>query len=173
MNKNERVFIVAILALIFVVISVDLVNDALVGVPWWHLLAEGFVAFVAILSAFYLVRGSYRLKHSLQSEQEKSSQLKCEAEKWRITAKRYIEGLSQAIDEQLTSWGLSVSEKEVALLLLKGFSLKEIASIRNTAEKTARTQSIAIYSKTGLNGRSGLAAFFLEDLFSPSEIKPT
>jgi len=48
-------------------------------------------------------------------------------------------------------------------------SLKEIAEIRNTAEKTARVQSMAVYSKSGLGGRSELSAFFLEDLLVPLE----
>lgn len=42
-----------------------------------------------------------------------------------------------------------------------------IAQLRNTAEKTVRSQSVAIYSKSGLAGRSELAAFFLEDLLGP------
>ena len=74
----------------------------------------------------------------------------------------------QTIDAQLSNWNLSVSEKEVAFLLLKGMSLKELAEIRKTTEKTARAQSIAIYSKAGLAGRSELSAFFLEDLLPPS-----
>ncbi len=71
------------------------------------------------------------------------------------------------IDRQLTKWGLTASEKEIALLLLKGLSLKEIASIRETSERTVRTQSLAIYQKAGINGRAELAAFFLEDLLVP------
>ena len=73
----------------------------------------------------------------------------------------------RAIDEQLDKWGLTSAEKEVAFLLLKGLSSKEIAHIRNTAEKTARVQSMAIYSKSGLANRSELSAFFLEDLLVP------
>jgi DNA-binding CsgD family transcriptional regulator len=68
---------------------------------------------------------------------------------------------------------LTVSEKEVAFLLLKGLSLKEIAAIRETSEKTARAQSTAIYEKSGLAGRSELAAFFLEDLLAPSAKYPS
>ncbi|MCB0331312.1 MAG: helix-turn-helix transcriptional regulator, partial [Bdellovibrionales bacterium] len=72
--------------------------------------------------------------------------------------------------EQLSTWKLTEAEKEVAFLLLKGMSLKEIAGIRETTEKTARVQSMAIYAKAGLSGRSELAAFFLEDLLIPGEI---
>jgi DNA-binding NarL/FixJ family response regulator len=81
-----------------------------------------------------------------------------------------VDGLSKAIDQQLSKWKLSAAEKEVAFLLLKGLSLKEIAEVRNTSEKTARVQSIAVYSKSNLSGRSELSAFFLEDLLVPSNI---
>jgi len=54
----------------------------------------------------------------------------------------------------LQSWKLTSSEKEVAFLLLKGLSLKEVAEVRNTSEKTARAQSTSIYNKAGLSGRS-------------------
>ncbi len=80
-------------------------------------------------------------------------------------------GLSSAIDAQLTKWRLTVAEKEVAFLLLKGLSLKEVVSVRGTSEKTARVQTIAVYAKSGLSGRSELSAFFLEDLLLPSTEK--
>lgn len=60
-------------------------------------------------------------------------------------------------------------EKEVAFLLLKGLSLKEIAEVRQTVEKTARLQATAVYEKSGLAGRSELSAFFLEDLLPPQD----
>ena len=90
-----------------------------------------------------------------------------ENEKWKEQSRKFLDGLSLAIDHQLSEWKLTVSEKEVAFLLLKGLSLKEIATARNTSEKTARAQSIAIYAKAGVSGRSELSAFFLEDLLVP------
>lgn len=87
-----------------------------------------------------------------------------EAEEWRREAGNLIAGLSQAIDHQLERWGLSAAEKEVALLLLKGLSHKEIAGIRGVNEATVRQQAAALYRKAGLEGRHDLAAFFLEDL---------
>lgn len=169
MSKRERIFITAILAFIVAVMAADLVTDSSEGVIWWHLIAEAFVALFALLGIFFLLRGSLALKHSLVEERKINTQLQAESEKWRAESKRYLEGLSLTIDQQLTSWKLTSSEKEVAFLLLKGLSLKEIANIRNTTEKTARTQSISIYSKAGLSGRSELAAFFLEDLLPPVE----
>ncbi len=85
-----------------------------------------------------------------------------------MQSKAYLAGLSSLIEQQLSAWGLSPSEREVAFFLLKGMSLKEIAMLRNTSEKTARVQSTAIYAKSGLGGRSELSAFFLEDLLPAS-----
>ena len=56
----------------------------------------------------------------------------------------------------------------MALLLLKGLSHREIAEARATAETTVRQQALALYRKSGLRGRSDLAAFFLEDLLLPA-----
>jgi DNA-binding NarL/FixJ family response regulator len=57
----------------------------------------------------------------------------------------------------------------VALLLLKGLSHKEVATVRAVSERTVREQARSIYSKTGLTGRAALSAFFLEDLLAPIE----
>jgi DNA-binding CsgD family transcriptional regulator len=156
MNSNERNVIAGILLLIAGLVSFDIYKDSLEGVVVWHVLVEGAVAVLALVGVFYLIRGTFTLKHRLQ-----------DAEAWRADSKKYVEGLSRAIDQQLTKWNLTAAEKEVAFLLLKGLSLKEIADIRQTGEKTARAQSMAIYAKAGLSGRSELSAFFLEDLLVP------
>ncbi len=77
--------------------------------------------------------------------------------------------LSELIQSQLEKWGLSRSEKEIALLLIKGLSLDEIAEVRGTKAKTIRQQASSIYRKAGLAGRHELAAYFLEDLLTPPE----
>jgi len=169
MNNRERWVIITILLGTAFFVGMDLFTDSREGVRWWHLAAEGFVALAALAGVVFLLRGSFALKRSLAAEVLKSSGLQAEAEQWRKQARVHIEGLSQEIERQLTSWKLTISEKEVAFLLLKGLSLKEIAEIRKTSEKTARAQSTAIYEKSGLSGRSELAAFFLEDLLGPSE----
>jgi len=56
-------------------------------------MTEGTGALVALVGVFYLVRGSSSLRHALQNEIEKSDQLQSEAEKWRSTANKYIEGV--------------------------------------------------------------------------------
>ena len=65
-------------------------------------------------------------------------------------------------------WSLTPAERDVALLQLKGLRHKEIADLRKTSERTVRQQALAVYRKSGLNGRNDLAAFFLEDLLLPA-----
>ncbi|MFC1742842.1 PAS domain-containing protein [Candidatus Riflebacteria bacterium] len=92
-----------------------------------------------------------------------------EAEKMKAQAKKYIQGLGEAISIQFKDWGFTRAEKEVGLLLLKGFSFKEIAKLRGTSEKTVRQQALIMYRKSGTEGRADFSAFFLEDLLLPLE----
>ncbi len=164
LSRNERRFLASVMIAIVFFVGVDLLNDSIEGVKFSHLLLELTVALSAGGGFMVLMKDSFRKSHQLVRSREKILESEREVERWRLESQKYIEGLSAAIDSQLSRWSLSPSEKEIALLILKGLSLKEIAVLRNTAEKTVRAQSVSIYSKSGLSGRSELAAFFLEDL---------
>lgn len=167
MSERERFFIAFVLISIVVLVGADLFTDAGGGASWWHLLAEGSIAVVAALGLFLLLRGAILTRLTLTSERREFSSFRRRAEEWKINSQRYLDGLGVAIDDQLAAWELSTSEKDVALLLIKGLSLKEIALARNTSEKTVRAQATSVYQKSSLSGRSELAAFFLEDLLAP------
>lgn len=169
MNRKERGVIAAVLMFITLLVAFDIFTDAKQGVILWHIMVEASVGVLALSGVFYILRGSLALRHQLEEEKIKYSDLEKDAQIWRKESKKFIEGLASAIDHQLSLWNLTLAEKEVAFLLLKGLSLKEIAQVRNTTEKTAKVQSTAIYSKSGLSGRSELSAFFLEDLLVPRE----
>ncbi|MEZ5561069.1 MAG: LuxR C-terminal-related transcriptional regulator [Pseudomonadales bacterium] len=70
---------------------------------------------------------------------------------------------------QFEQWGLSPSESEVALLLVKGLSMREISEARQVKEKTVRQQATSVYAKSGYAGRHELAAHFIEDLLGEPE----
>lgn len=167
MSHKEKWVLVSILSAVFLLVSVDIVSDSKEGVVLWHLVLEGSVGLISLFGIFYILRDSFKTKKSLIETTQKFSAYQKESEAWRAESKKYLDGLSLAIDEQLKKWELTEAEKEVAFLLLKGLSLKEIATVRNTTEKTARVQSTAIYAKAGLSSRSELSAFFLEDLLVP------
>jgi DNA-binding CsgD family transcriptional regulator len=86
----------------------------------------------------------------------------------RVQPKKYVlearEKLGNVVTRQFSEWGLTGSEVEVGWLLLKGLSLKEIAIVRNTQEKTVRQQASSIYKKAGISGRHAFSAWFIEDI---------
>ncbi len=189
-QQRERWFIIVLLAGVFLFVIGDILSDSREQLKGAHLVVElgiGLFSFLGIVF-FYIVSAKARLdladtqsnlsntareleeaRLQLQVSQEQKLKLEKEGEQWRSEAQKFIQGLSASIDRQLHQWALTTAEKEVALLLLKGLSLKEIAFIRGVAEKTIRAQATVIYEKSGLNGRSELAAFFLEDLLSPNQ----
>lgn len=85
-------------------------------------------------------------------------------ENWKQKAADTMKGFSRLISTQFEEWELSKAEKEVALLLLKGLSIKEISCVRGTSPGTTRQQATSLYSKANISSRAELSAFFLEDV---------
>lgn len=107
------------------------------------------------------VAAATRLQGALAAHQ-------AERDAWRAEAASSLEGLRRAIDDRLVAWGLTPTEREVAMLILKGESHKRIAGLTGRSERTVRQHAVTIYNKSGLRGRAELAAFFLQDLVGPS-----
>lgn len=80
-----------------------------------------------------------------------------------------LRDLSDHIERQFQAWGLTAAEREIALLMLKGLRHKDIASLRGTSYGTVRQQALMVYKKSGLDGRTDLAVFFLEKLLQPED----
>jgi DNA-binding CsgD family transcriptional regulator len=74
--------------------------------------------------------------------------------------------MAQIIDSFFDDWQLTPSEKDVGLLILKGFDNEAIAAIRGTAAGTIRAQSTRIYAKAGVDGRAQLFSLLLEELLA-------
>lgn len=162
---------VAVFALVASLAALDLASDSWARTTLAHIALEGLVVLGGLAGLGW---GVSRLAYLRRRERELAEETavlaarldesRREAEAFRRDAAEWIGGLAAAIDRQLERWGLTPAEKEIALLLLKGLSHKEIAEVRNVGEATVRQQSRAIYKKAGLGGRHDLAAFFLEDL---------
>jgi DNA-binding NarL/FixJ family response regulator len=93
---------------------------------------------------------------------------KADRDAWRASAGHALAGLGKAIDQRFDGWNLTPAEREIALLLLKGQSHKQVAFATGRSERTVRQHAVAVYQKSGLGGRAELAAFFLEDLMLPN-----
>jgi len=136
----------------------------------------GDAAQIALLVATAIVAGVLAARTRVQHEERLDlirdlAQARAESDRWRHESHAYVAGLGVAIDEQFTRWGLSPAEREIGLLMLKGFAHKEIATLRGTSDATVRHQATAIYQKAGLPGRTAFCSFFLEDLL-PGETRP-
>lgn len=160
LDSRSRGLVILLFALIAVLIAWDLVIDYGEGAPMRHVAIELVVLLAAVFGIVLLWRRLARTRTDLREAREQATQ-------WQAQHRELIRGLSAAIDEQFREWQLTKAEAEVALLLLKGFSHKEIATLRETSERTVREQSRSVYRKSGLSGRPSLAAFFLEDLLLP------
>lgn len=157
-----------------VLAAIDVWSDLQEGTTFAHVAAEAGVLLVGMLGSIFMARRLVvilrRARAARREALELAAQLddtRAEASRWRSEARELMQGLAAALDTQFDRWKLSPAEKEVALLLLKGLSHREIAEVRSVTEATARQQARALYKKGGLSGRHDLAAFFLEDLMLP------
>jgi DNA-binding NarL/FixJ family response regulator len=117
-----------------------------------HVVVE-LLVFAAISAVLFVELGEVRRLHTAISEE-------------RSKTARLAGELLAVMREQFSRWELSPSESEVALLLVRGLSMKEIAALRQVKEKTVRQQATSVYAKSGYAGRHELAAHFIDDLMS-------
>ena len=152
---------------IAVLIGWDLFSDYAEGVHPLHVIVELALLLVAAVMFGYTLVQLIRGKRSLKQMDSRLNSAQTESKQWRERYQSTVLGLGEAIQKQFQAWQLSKAEAEIALLLLKGLSLKEVASVRETGERTVREQARTVYRKAGLSSRSELSAFFLEDLLLP------
>ena len=79
---------------------------------------------------------------------------------------------AELLEETFAGWGLTAAEREVAFLAIKGFSVEEIAGLREARSGTVRAQCAAVYRKAGVSGRAQLLSHFIDDLLSGTELGP-
>lgn len=161
---NQDHLIMAFLLFVVVASGADLMADFSHGADTSHVIQEGFIMGIALLSLCWMLLRLIRNNSEITQLYEELDAIKNMPQP---TSQQFIDAkrqLAQVIVQQFETWKLSKSEQEIGQLLLKGFSLKEIATLRGTAEKTIRQQASAIYKKAGLVGRHAFSAWFIEDL---------
>ena len=141
----------------------DMLDDLAHGSDLLHLLGEGAVLLGAAVFMVWLIRDSRRQDEELVRLRAELAEAAHRAAASDLGTQAQRRQLGEFINTQFVAWRLTDSEREVGWLLLKGLSLKEIAALRSTLEKTVRQQASAIYQKAGVSGRHSFAAWFLED----------
>ena len=162
LSKAKESLLILFFTIIILASGLDLFADLEHGADTAHILKESLLVVLSLLAIVWLFYEkniqAQQIKH-LKKELEQTNKNK--ADEYIVEGRRQ---LAKIISQQFKQWQLTQSETEVGLLLIKGLSLKEIAALRNTAEKTVRQQASAIYKKSDISGRHAFAAWFIEDI---------
>jgi len=162
--------VLAVLGGVTLLMGLELYEDP--GLSWREILFELTEPLLIVVTAVGLVQllGRMQRQHDEQLSLIRDlGAAHAEGTRWRSEVRDLLQGLGEAIDKQFDRWALTAAEREIALLLLKGLSHKEIAIVRETSERTVRQQAAVIYGKANLGGRAALSAFFLEDMLLPPD----
>jgi DNA-binding CsgD family transcriptional regulator len=147
--------------------TADLAMDAPETWLTFHVVFEMLTIAAALLMATTLWLGWWRTAHAAAALEVRLAEQAAERDRWRASSHDALEGLGRAIDVQFDDWQLTRAEREIALMLLKGYGHKQIAALTGRSERTARQHAGVVYEKAGLGGRAELSAYFLRDLMLP------
>ena len=170
MDENGQMPGILIGALILIIVggTVDIILDQPDSWLSFHVLFELLLITGGLVMTTALWLGWWRARGEAQRLRASLAERKAERDAWMSAAHKSLEGLGAAIDAQFNEWHLTPAEREVALLLLKGYSHKHAAAETGRSERTVRQHATVIYQKAGLGSRAELAAFFLDALRLPA-----
>jgi DNA-binding CsgD family transcriptional regulator len=168
LDRRLRWILTVALLSIIVGGTIDLVMDQPERWLSFHVLFETLMIAGALLMATTLWLGWRRSAHSAAALRESLERQREERDAWQASAQAALEGLGRALDAQFRHWRLTPTERQVALMLLKGYEHKVIAALTGRSERTVRQHAGAVYEKAGLAGRAELSAYFLNDVMLPA-----
>lgn len=117
--------------------------------------SDRFEYMIAGVLVFSVIFTGYQLRNILVRHRRMEDQLM-------VASGAFSELLNKHFDD----WALTPSERDVALLAIKGFSIADMASLRDTQQGTIKTQCNAIYRKANVSGRPQLLSLFIEELMA-------
>jgi DNA-binding CsgD family transcriptional regulator len=141
--------------------------DVIADITGWQRFEDGAVHYVLEMAAVIALTVGVGLT-AVQIRRIRSRQARMEAQ-LRIASGAFME----LLEERFDAWALTPSERDVALLAIKGLSIAEIAEVRHTKDGTVKAQCNAIYSKAGVTGRQQLLSLFIEELMADGVMPET
>lgn len=76
------------------------------------------------------------------------------------------------IESHFDAWQLTPSERDIAMFLVKGLGIAEIAKMRGSAEGTVKSHLNAIYRKSGTANRGELLSSIIDTLIEERPASP-
>ncbi len=114
-----------------------------------HLVFEGG----AVVALFFGMVSLYKYTSFLKNQNIKS-QMQLSALK--VDFDEYVRS-------QFAKWELTVAEKDVALLLLRGLNTSDIADLRSVTVGTIKVQAHNVFGKSGVSSRVEFMALFMDE----------
>ncbi len=162
-DRKMRILFTAFASAFIILAVVDVILDTLERQAVdLHVIIESVMLASAFVSILLLWTG-FRVR--LTRSGENLERVRRELAAFRERHAGAVHEMRRAMQEQFVRWNFSEAETKIANALIRGFSLKQIAGMFGKSERTVRNQTVSIYEKSGMTGRSDLAAFFLADLF--------
>jgi DNA-binding CsgD family transcriptional regulator len=155
-SNNYIAVVVLLIAAVFFIqdIYIDYIDVLVEGKDWSNVTVEGGIFLAVLLALGFEIKRVVDLRSSVSRSQQEIMRLKGH--------------LAEVVGNEFELWHLTKTEKEIALLLIKGLSMREIAVVRNVKEKSVRQQATGIYAKAEVSNRYELAAYFIEGLLITS-----
>jgi DNA-binding NarL/FixJ family response regulator len=161
MNKPIKIWIIraAVVVQVFSLVLfvgevyIDTFGKGLIYISWQVHEAIEITAMLGLLIGFAL--GVTLIRNLLSRNSKVESQLRVASGEFHSLLK-----------EHFVQWGLSPSETDVAYFAIKGMSNNEIAELRGTSDGTVKAQLNAVYRKAGLESRTQLLGYFIEELMA-------
>ncbi len=72
--------------------------------------------------------------------------------------------MHDVIEAHFDAWRLTPTEADIAMFLVKGMSIADIARLRGSAEGTVKSHLNAVYRKSGTGGRGELLSLILDSV---------
>lgn len=154
--KTQLIAVLVVQFFCLVFLTMDVAAD-LTGLDGQDSIAENHVFELIVIVA--LILSIIIIARELRRLMDRN---KIVEEQLKIASGAFHELLNQSFDQ----WDLTGSEKDVALLAIKGLGIEEISTIRATKQGTVKAQLNAIYRKAGVNGRPQLISIFVEELMA-------
>jgi DNA-binding CsgD family transcriptional regulator len=137
----------ALISFFFVDITIDLIEQEGNSI---HFYLEVLFVFAMIFLFIFQIREFKVLRGEIASTNEKLLILK--------------KGTTELINSQINLLKFTAAETDIAWLLIKGTSYKDIAKFRNVSERTVNQQVTGIFKKSNARNRHEFITSFIEDL---------
>lgn len=157
----KDLFLITLMLVVIIMNSIDFIEDGINQEDAW---LKAITTVLSIWGIIVLIRLILHRNDEILSLHKTVQSTKDNLAQTHLKLKRIGQEYSKYLHKQFDEWGLTQSEKEVAIAILKGLSFEEIAEMRNTKNKTVRYQASSLYKKSKVSNRHEFSAWFFEDL---------